>query len=997
MKACLVAIVGLLSLGGVAFSQDYQGADAVLKKATAPVAKASTPAPTSDTPRQLKHDLKDFRDKAKDLRPSEAAKKWLEFVDRFVVLLGDHRAVGWAFTESTDQESNRVGFLQVVDALPPPSSWEVLAQALEARKPEKNEEAKNAVLRAMAHWLTGNSGALKKAMDELDGLPKQQTSFHLNELQWGVVQNSEDGPAVLGALQERLKKDAKSESSMRLQVPDLVSLVGEEKATALLREALRSEKGEISIPRGIATVKLARKLAMEMVSDLRGPQWALAESLDSVSLYEAMSKRFAETDRDRYARRRAQSYYVFGLIAAGRAPEAASYVASLGSAAGPLIEHDAVAAMERSGYTPQLAGFFHDVLEKNPDLPFWSDYVALAAKAGETDKMVALAESSAARTGLTTTQRQTILTQLRRAYLAADSVDKALQVIREEIALEKSDSGSPKETSDDYVFRDQSEEAAAALVRLGDVLGRKDLVDEGVRAVHDRNAHSNEAKDSGKQVVRLNMLAADLIGLNRGPEAEQVLTEALLAAPVPSQGHYITPTEPETLALLLNLYYRAGRADDVLAILTHAPKWYARDLVGILSKSVSTGRDRDYVGLFAADALLQKGHAPEAKEIVNALLDQHAGYDPAYEYLIKLEGKNAIARLDELFARDQFEERPLIWKAKLLFNSGKLDEAEKCARQAITIDPSDGEQGPGRRMMAYSVLADIRERRGDAKEAETLRGAVTAIRHSEKADSFYEAGLIKRAVDMYKEALSHFTDAYCIQSRLALRLAELGDAAGAEEHYRRAYELMPESFGRVESHCFGCERAFDGKKAQTIAEKVFTELAAKRPDKPQVHYLLGYLHKTEERFAEALPEFREAIKLDPQYLNAWKELGHLSEKIHLPLKEREAIAFTTLRLDPACHHSWFRINDVADLRETWKRLEEAQRMSAKAPESLLPLTASAEELRKQEQSKESELFHGSFMAGDSSDGMRQGPGHALSQHHVLEAVIQWFNYGLRSR
>jgi hypothetical protein len=52
--------------------------------------------------------------------------------------------------------------------------------------------------------------------------------------------------------------------------------------------------------------------------------------------------------------------------------------------------------------------------------------------------------------------------------------------------------------------------------------------------------------------------------------------------------------------------------------------------------------------------------------------------------------------------------------------------------------------------------------------------------------------------------------------------------------------MMPDSFGRVESHCFGCERAFDGERAQSIAERVFTGIAAKRPDNPQVHYLLGY-------------------------------------------------------------------------------------------------------------------------------------------------------------
>ena len=83
---------------------------------------------------------------------------------------------------------------------------------------------------------------------------------------------------------------------------------------------------------------------------------------------------------------------------------------------------------------------------------------------------------------------------------------------------------------------------------------------------------------------------------------------------------------------------------------------------------------------------------------------------------------------------------------------------------------------------------------------------------------------------------------------------------------------MPESFGRVESHCFGCEGVFHGELAQNIAEKVFGELAAKTPDKPQVHYLLGYLREEQGRYQEALPELQKAVKLDPDYLNAWKHL-----------------------------------------------------------------------------------------------------------------------------
>ena len=57
-----------------------------------------------------------------------------------------------------------------------------------------------------------------------------------------------------------------------------------------------------------------------------------------------------------------------------------------------------------------------------------------------------------------------------------------------------------------------------------------------------------------------------------------------------------------------------------------------------------------------------------------------------------------------------------------------------------------------------------------------------------------------------------------------------GTVAEALEHYRRAYELMPSSFGRVESHCFGCESVFQSAEAQSIAEQVFTDIIRKSPE-----------------------------------------------------------------------------------------------------------------------------------------------------------------------
>jgi tetratricopeptide (TPR) repeat protein len=992
----LIVIVALFVSRSACLSEEYRGAATVLKAVAGSSGKPLAGTENLDTPVKLKHDLRAFRESASGMAADQAAKEWLKFIDRFLNLRVDRDAVSWIQIEASDPDSNSITFQHIIAALPPPSTWKSLIHELEQRTPEKKLVAPTLVLRVMAHWLGGNIAASRNDIASLEKQPSPQglsQPYAISELQWGLIQNSDNGDEVLAFLNQRLQSDAKAEYALRLQVPDLVTLVGEQRATDFLRNALRNGKGEIYVERGEATKKLARKLALEMAGELKAPQWALADSLDATALYEAMAKRFPSSERDRYERHTAQSYYLLGLIAAHRSADAAAFAMTLTDMKQSLSE-EALSALEHAGHIRDLTQFFHDVLEKNPNLPFWNDYVTLAAKAFENEKMVTLAESAAARQDLDAKQRRVVLSHLHRAYLAADKIERGIEILRQELATKS-------EPTFEYSVPDwprpEYDDPGIRLILVGEVLNRNELIDEGVRAVRQASAGvGNEPLERQRRAERLNRLAAELIGLNRGRQAEDVLTEALSVAPDPAKAQYSGPPQPESLSLLLALYHGAKRPEDVLTLLTQAPHWNATDLVHLLSQTVTINRSTDYVALFVADALLQSGHSAEANKIVDALLNRHAGYDPAYEYLIKLKADGTLARLDQLFALDQFEERPLIWKAKLLAASGKLEEAEKCARKAISIDPSDGEEGPGRRMMAYAVLADIREKQGDAKEAETFRNAVTAIRHSEDADGFYDAGLISRAVRMYEEALTHFADAYCIQSRLALRLVEVGDLAGAEEHYRRAYELMPDSFGRVESHCFGCERAFDGERAQSIAEKVFTELVAKRPDKPQVHYLLGYLLNVENRYSDALPEFREAVKLDPDYLNAWKELSDVGEKMRLPAKEQESIEFAKLRLDPLRRHSSFRINDVVDLKTAWAALENASKLHPKESEALFALTTSAEEIHKREKNASLGSMYGVRIFNDGS-GAPLDPGSVFAQHKVMQGVIQWFNFALRSR
>ena len=350
------------------------------------------------------------------------------------------------------------------------------------------------------------------------------------------------------------------------------------------------------------------------------------------------------------------------------------------------------------------------------------------------------------------------------------------------------------------------------------------------------------------------------------------------------------------------------------------------------------------LGVIAAKSLIAAGRNEEAKRILLAFLDQSPAEDDAYELLLPLMPDQMPGLCDKLYARDAFEERPLIWKAEALRRLKKLDDAETAARQAIAIDPSDGETPHGRRMKVYAVLSDILKDKGQAKDAENYAQVVAAIRTAETADDLYEIGLLKRAIARYEEALTHFADAYCIQSRLALKYSEAGLETLAEEHYQRAYELMPDSFGRVESHCFGCEGAFRGNKATSIAERVFTTMAKRSPMKPQIHYLLGYLYEEQDKIPEALAAYQQAVKLDPDYFNAWKKIAGLLTRLGRGPDERDPVIRNLARLDPLNRHGEADLRRLSTPADFWALSAKARALAPDAggaAPKLFPLDAAA--------------------------------------------------------
>ena len=1004
-----------------ASATNYEGADAILRQAAEgsnqPKSKEEKPSPTS----QLREDLKAFKQQSASLAPAEAAKQWLALVDRLLQLNETPANYG-----QQGGMSHPIQPEELVEALPPPSSWPELGKAIEARPAGEGAQSLQKLgLRLLAHTLLSDTTKRREDITALEALAakaKTRQAYFYNslfeELSSSLMATMDNPDAVLQALDRKLAAQQSGEGyryQSSLQVPDLVPLVGPEKAEAFLRRALVKSTAQISIDAGTATDKLAQKLALELVKELKTPQWSLVNSLESVDLYEAMDKRFAKPETNEppaaasdmpsmplpteasgdYEKKSAQIYYLLGLIAHERTTDAVAVARQFEKENDAYFPNEAVRQMERAGFAGQLNGFFHELLQQNPGLPFWEEYVQVAAHAGQTAEMVKLVQSAISKPGLSKGQRLHLQQLLYQALLANDEVEAGVTELRRLMQTNEPVSASAR------YERESRSDLALKLAQIGHLLNRPEWLEEGITAAKAAVQKPDEQDYYPWRNTTAPSLATLLEDLNRGPEAEMVLATALSNAVSkkadPRMYGYEGRSTPATqiLTSLARLYHRAGRDADVLKLFDDAPYWGVKDLADLNSRFAELeDMVPNYshqpvivpVGYYAAAALAKTGHTAEARKLLNPLFDQSPGCDRLYELLLSLDDENVPAELDALFARDQFEERPLIWKAHWLRTHQHLAEAEQAARQAITIDPTDGEEGPGDRIRAYVELAEIRAARGDTNEAATLRGVVQSVHQAELADQFHAAGLLKRAVAMYQDSLNRFADAYCIHARLAVQLSDMGLHQQAEEHYRRAYELMPDQFGRMESYCFGCERAFDGERAQGIAEKVFTELAQKTPNKPQVHYLLGYLREDEGRYPEALTNYHAAVRLDPDYLNAWVKIEGISSHVFQPAPERDAVVFNLLRLDPLGRHTHPSFENVSDLAALWSNVAIAAGKRPAKPESLYPLPASKAQVEKQaaQASEQDRDMEYRFRSQELEENIT--PGKAIGQNGFVRAA-----------
>ncbi len=885
-------------------------------------------------------------------------------IDRFVSASGgmsaESTAAGWMNllsawntaasqvqpTDLTDYGDHSLALM--VRALPRPEVWPLIRAKI-ATKPDEKQRT---VLLMLFDRLLGDDASLIRRLEALRKPPSLSGSDQ--DFASAEIAKIELPAAVRTGNSELIAKVLTGASPTSSYfffegIPDVVGMVGVAKAERILRSIYkRAERGFDKI-NGEATRELSRKIILSDLANVKYAQWSLASGPNSLEYAIKLQAKFGlkEFSLNRNSEVRVQMIHHF--LSAGKASQAVELISetSLPESLSPAELRELLQEVERE-------------FRNDRNTPAWGVFEELSKRLGTQSKFSEQLDAALADSRLTTKNRRHLYGL--RASLRGGNGDET-GLVADLIAAAKLNVEGESD-SEDFVNR---------LVAVANATGNRVALDAALR----------EAEKTTSDAYGTDSVFPALVASGRFADAQRLTVKQATSPSRQGEGgaSEITPVQ------LAEIYYRANRPEDLIGLLDRYPDWESSDLFRLLTKRPGAGyRDvsaRLPLGFFAAWAFDHTGKKDLARHTLRDLLCFDFTSDEAYEMLNGYADPSDLHFYDDLARTDRFVTRPLMWKADLLRRLGRLAEAEKLARAAVALDPTDGDAGPNRRLMSYVLLSKILHELKNP-DAETYDHIVSAVRQSEKADKFRAAGLLPQALALYREASATFSGAYCVEARIALTLADQGKHAESLEHFKRAYELMPASFGRIESLCLSCETAFEGSARRKLALETFQKMAKTLSKKPQVHYMLGRLYAESSQPLAAFTAFQRAVELDPGYFNAWKSMVELEGLGAAQEPKLKQAALTMLRLDPLELHAGYQGDrkEISDCVTLWRLYSVAYAALPPAPKGpLYPVHKSSGKGRTQ--------MSYSFLSGPGAAELRRGPGAALAQNRDIANICNF--------
>ncbi|HEX2945752.1 MAG TPA: tetratricopeptide repeat protein [Clostridia bacterium] len=250
-----------------------------------------------------------------------------------------------------------------------------------------------------------------------------------------------------------------------------------------------------------------------------------------------------------------------------------------------------------------------------------------------------------------------------------------------------------------------------------------------------------------------------------------------------------------------------------------------------------------------------------------------AGYDCgkttenlAFAYIRAGDAEKGIETLKKLTSA-QNDYRAAFILGKLLFEAGKLDEAENALRDAVKYQNDSIE--------ARDELGKVLVRQKKTEDALLVFDEIIRINPdhfqawSSRANTCGKLKRWKEAVAAYKEAIRIKPDSYSCFYNLAMALEESGSHDAAIEAYKSAIRINSDFTDAYNN--LGIALSALGKRDEAL--EVYSEAIRRKPGEFSLYFNMGMCYYEEGRYTQAAAAYRNALDIKPDELEIYYFLG----------------------------------------------------------------------------------------------------------------------------
>ena len=270
--------------------------------------------------------------------------------------------------------------------------------------------------------------------------------------------------------------------------------------------------------------------------------------------------------------------------------------------------------------------------------------------------------------------------------------------------------------------------------------------------------------------------------------------------------------------------------------------------------------------------LLRSNRLAEAKDLFSKVCAQNADDADVWFHLSCIHGMQGNIDQAEKCCRRAIELQPRHSEAHIilgnvLLSQGKLDDAVQHYQTALNINPNNAG--------AQCSLGNALSMRG--KHAEAAANYQAALRLNPNLfEAYYNLGNSRFALHEYEKALDDFQNAIRLNPNYAAAYnnlgnshKELGNIAAALENYRNAIRLQPNFIGAQNNLAIALREQGLLKEAYDTVRNVLRI----QPDFSEALFNLGNIQADMDETEQAVASFQQAIRLSPSYADAYNNLA----------------------------------------------------------------------------------------------------------------------------